>query len=330
MVAGGLRRLCCFLACVAVLLLLGTCLHDVEASNGKRVIHKKVGDTVELSSYLSTKGVTTAYWKYGGLVVADKDGSVSKKHHLKDRVDFNLTSFSLTVRKLTLQDSGDFSFFSEVNEQQRGTVDITLQVHEAITQQPDVKIINATHNALDKSCTVLLECSASSDSTVTYNWTVRNQTRTGPKLHHVVREEDGDTTFTCTVSNFVSEKSAFKNFECNNDTSLPQNPQDKEINFILILSVAGGCCLMIVIGVGVAVYVCHCKERQTGSDINDLTVYADIADVAIDNRTMKPCSVYETIDNRTNTAPPGPQTVYDKIQLSRVRKASVSPYQDVI
>uniref|UniRef100_A0A3P8RTA9 Ig-like domain-containing protein n=1 Tax=Amphiprion percula TaxID=161767 RepID=A0A3P8RTA9_AMPPE len=191
---------------------------DVEASSRKRVIHKKVGDTVQLSSYLPTEGVTMT-----------KMGSVSKKHHFKDRVDFNLTSFSLTVRKLTLQDSGDFSFISEVNEQQRGTVIITLQVHEAITQQPDLKIINATHNALDKSCTVLLECSASSDSTVTYNWTVGNQTRTGPKLHYVVREEDGDTTFTCTVSNFVSEKSAFRTFECNNDTSLPQDPQDEVI-----------------------------------------------------------------------------------------------------
>ncbi|XP_054863933.1 signaling lymphocytic activation molecule-like [Amphiprion ocellaris] len=234
MAFGHISSLCRVVMYIAVLV-LGLGLHDVEASNGKRVIHKKVGDTVQLSSYLPTKGVTTAYWKYGGLVVADKDGSVSKKHHFKDRVDFNLTSFSLTVRKLTLQDSGDFSFISEVNEQQRGTVIITLQVHEAITQKPDLKIINATHNALDKSCTVLLECSASSDSTVTYNWTVGNQTRTGPKLHHVVREEDGDTTFTCTVSNFVSEKSAFRTFECNNDTSLPQDPQDEGSSLVSLI-----------------------------------------------------------------------------------------------
>ncbi|XP_051800182.1 signaling lymphocytic activation molecule-like, partial [Acanthochromis polyacanthus] len=208
---------------------------DVEASRWKRVIHKKVGDTVELSSDLPTEGVTLAFWRYGGLTVADKDGDASNKHHFKDRLDFNLTSFSLTVRKLTLQDSGDFSFVSEVNYQQRETVVITLQVHEPITQKPVVKKINSTHNALDKSCTILLECSASSDSTVTYTWTVGSQTWTGPKLYHVFKEDDGNTAFTCTVSNSVSEESASSPFECNNDTSLPENPQDKEPSLVSLI-----------------------------------------------------------------------------------------------
>ncbi|KAM9335223.1 uncharacterized protein ABDE67_020188 [Symphorus nematophorus] len=98
---------------------------------------------------------------------------------------------------------------------------------------------------------------------------------------------------------------------------------------IIILAAAGGCLVIIVLAI--AVGVCYWKQSQPGSDSNDLTVYADISEVAVEDETsnMKPCSVYETIDNRVPPVTSGPQTVYDKIQLSRVRKASVSPYQEI-
>ena len=100
----------------------------MEASSCDRIIHKKVGDTVELPSCLPTKGVTSAVWKYNNTKVADKDADVTHPQ-FKDRVDLNRTDFSLTVRKLTLQDSGVFILVSEVNEMQRPNVYITLQVH---------------------------------------------------------------------------------------------------------------------------------------------------------------------------------------------------------
>ena len=101
---------------------------DVEASSCDRTIHKKVGDTVELPSCLPTEGVTSASWKYNNTKVADKDADVTHPQ-FKGRVDLNHTHFSLTVRRLTLQDSGVFSLISEVNDKQRDTVSITLQVH---------------------------------------------------------------------------------------------------------------------------------------------------------------------------------------------------------
>lgn len=101
----------------------------MEASSCQRVIHKKVGDSVELSSCLPTEGVTVAIWRYGQLTIADKDEDVSEKYQFKGRVYLNHTNFDLTVRRLTLQDSGDFSFVSEVNNKQRKTVMIKLQVH---------------------------------------------------------------------------------------------------------------------------------------------------------------------------------------------------------
>lgn len=117
----GLYSLCCSL-----------CVSDVEASSCQREVHKKVGDTVEFSSCLPTEWVSLARWRYRGLNIADKDKEVSEKHQFTGRLDLNPTDFSLTVRKLTLQDSGDFSFISEVNDTQRKTVIITLQVHGKI------------------------------------------------------------------------------------------------------------------------------------------------------------------------------------------------------
>ncbi|XP_067380467.1 T-lymphocyte surface antigen Ly-9-like [Channa argus] len=310
----------------SVLFLLGVKLLDVEASSCPSTIHKKVGDTVELPSCLPAKDVTSAKWKYIDDIVADIEYSRIKYYNFKDRVSVNQTNLSLTLRNLTLQDSGNFSFISEVNDEQRPTVVITLKVHEPITKEP-VLTLNSTWDASNKSCTVLVECRSTSDSNVSYNWTVRNQTLSGSRLQYKLRPEDGETIFTCTVFNSISDKSASTTVKCSNDTSVPD-----PWNF-LIMGVAGGSCLMLVIIVGIAVGVCHCKQRRAGSDSNDLTVYADVSDFVIDDRTssMKPCSLYETIDNAVNPVirTDGPHTVYDKIQLSRVKNVSASPYQQV-
>ncbi|XP_035771531.1 uncharacterized protein LOC118455782 [Neolamprologus brichardi] len=304
-----------------IVLLLWVCLHYVETSSGKHVIHKKVGDTVELSSGLPIEGVTVATWRYGGINVADKDVGVFEKSPFKDRSELNPEDFTLTVRELILQDSGDFMFISGWNNKQRPSVTITLQVHEPITKQPVLKISSISSN---ESCKVLLECSATGD--VSYKWTVGNQTLTGPRQQYIIREQDGETNFTCTVSNHVSEKSAFQTEKCSNGTQ-----QEPEKHLILFVGVAGGCLVLVIIA-SIIVGVCCCKRRHVGSDTNDLTVYADIGELTNEDgtsSTMQPCSVYETIDNRATSLKPGPQTVYDKIQLNRVRKPSVSPYQDV-
>uniref|UniRef100_A0A3Q0RBH0 Ig-like domain-containing protein n=1 Tax=Amphilophus citrinellus TaxID=61819 RepID=A0A3Q0RBH0_AMPCI len=190
-----------------------------ESYDGKHVIHKKVGDTVELSSGLPTENVTEAVWKYGGIKVADKDISVSKHSPFKDRSELNSENFTLTVRKLTLQDSGDFVFASAVNEKQRPSVTITLQVQEPITTITVIKI-NSTWIPSNESCKVLLECRATGN--VTYKWTVGNQTLTGSKQQYIIREKDGEIIFNCTASNYVSKQSAFETVKCSNSTQQEQ------------------------------------------------------------------------------------------------------------
>uniref|UniRef100_A0A3P9CZU7 Ig-like domain-containing protein n=1 Tax=Maylandia zebra TaxID=106582 RepID=A0A3P9CZU7_9CICH len=184
--------------------------------SGNHVIHKIVGETVEFSSGLPTLGVTEAMWKYGGINIADKYVGVLKGSPFKDRSQLNPEDFTLTVRKLTLQDSGDFIFVSAVFFKQRPSVSITLQVHEPITKQPDIKI-SSTWISSNESCKVLLECNTTGD--VSYKWIVGNQTLTGPRQQYIIREQDGETNVTCTVSNYVSEKSAFQTVKCSKDHS---------------------------------------------------------------------------------------------------------------
>ncbi|CAI5686259.1 unnamed protein product [Oreochromis niloticus] len=217
----------------SIVLLLWVCLYYVEASSGKRVIHKNVGDTVELSSGLPYEGVTAATWRYGGITVAEKDVGVSKNSPFKDRSELNPEDFTLTVRKLTLQDSGDFIFVSEVNDEQRPSVTITLQVHEPKVKQPVIKI-NSTWISSNESCKVLLECSTAGD--VSYKWTVGKQTLTGPRQQYIIREQDGETNVTCTVSNHLSEKSAFQTVKCSKDHSHRKETEYRSSSVVMFIA----------------------------------------------------------------------------------------------
>ncbi|CAK6984618.1 neurosecretory protein VGF-like [Scomber scombrus] len=237
-----LRCFSCFLA-YSALVLLGVFFHDVEASSCDRIIHKKVGDTVELSSCLPTEGVTSAIWKYKDEIVIDTDIGVTKHPQFIGRVELNQDS-SLTVKRLKTQDSGVYSFISEVNDQQRPTVSITLQVHEIITQQPSLTV-NSTWHALNESCTVVGECSAASDTKVSYNWTVRGQTHSGSRLQYNIQPEDGDIKFICTIFNFVSNTSASKTVKCSNSAS---TDQDKEVVSSPVQSI-----IRVVIGIALTV-----------------------------------------------------------------------------
>ncbi|KAM9425515.1 SLAM family member 5-like [Pholidichthys leucotaenia] len=322
---GGGGRLCglrCFFT-YSILLFFGDFLHDVTLAE-KSVVHGQVGGIVKLLPNVSTN-VTSAKWKYGDATVADADGSFSTSQ-FTGRSELDPKNFALTIRDLTLGDSGDFWFIYEVNDKQQPTIFITLQVHEPITQQPSLKVLNVSQDALNQSCTVWLECKATGN--VSYSWTVGNKRQTGPWLEYSISGMGTKINVTCTVSNPVSEESIFRQMGCD-DSFHKKDPiaEEKEENLVFIIGVVGGI-VAIVIMIGIVAIVYYCKKRRAGSDTDDITVYADINEFVTEDVTTKPCSLYETIENRTNTVRPGPQTVYDKIQFNRTRKLS-SPYQDV-
>lgn len=101
---------------------------DSDASDCQYVIHKKVGDTVELSSDVKNETLSTRGWKYGEKKIVDGDLELPE-NQFKDRMNLNKQNFNLTVKKLTLNDSGQFFFISSSNNSQRPTVCVNLRVH---------------------------------------------------------------------------------------------------------------------------------------------------------------------------------------------------------
>ncbi|XP_044040851.1 signaling lymphocytic activation molecule-like [Siniperca chuatsi] len=308
MIGGCSRCLSCFFTCSA-LLLFGVSLHEVEASSCQRVIHKIVGDTVEFSSCLPTGKVNLARWKYGTSIIADKDNVVPERQ-FTDRLNLNPTNFSLTVRGLTLRDSGDFSFISEVNDKQRDTVTITLQVHEPITEPP-VLSGNSTWRTSTNSCTVLLECSATSDSSVTYNWTVRNQTISGSSLQYSIRPQDGDTKITCTIYNFVSEKSASKIVKCSNNK---QEIMSMSLNIVqLIIGPVIGLLLMILLLLSLLCYT-KSKDQCCNRPTQSQTVNQDETQQHVYSSLLHgDGSVYETMRGSGDARTGGPANQYSNV-----------------
>ncbi|XP_075948650.1 T-lymphocyte surface antigen Ly-9-like [Anarhichas minor] len=281
--AAGQLRYSRFFTYIA-LLLVGYSLYDVEASSCEHNIHKKVGDTVELPSCLPVEGVSSAQWTYGELkITQDKNViNVSGEHQFKGRLELNPSSFYLTVRRLTVQDSGNFSFISAVNDAQRPTVIITLHVHEPLTVEPTV----TTWYAENDSCTVLLECSGATDSSVTYSWAVRNQTRSGSRLRYSITPQDGDTGFTCTISNFVSEKSTIKTVTCSND------PQES-VSSSLVLGII---CPVIVLFILLLLFYTKSKGLCCNSVTQTQTVNQEESQQAVYYSLLHgDGSVYETL-----------------------------------
>ncbi|XP_034532553.1 CD48 antigen [Notolabrus celidotus] len=329
MAGGRLRCPSCIFKCSAALF-FWVCFYDVEAHSCQDVIHKKVGDTVELSSCLPPEDVIAAIWRFKYSQIAKKNANVDEGQ-FKGRLELHRSNWSLTVKDLTVQDSGEYSFVSEVenSSSQRPTVRITLQVYESITEPP-VVIGNSTWNSSTNSCTVFLQCSSNSGG-VSYKWTVGDQTTHGSTLEHNTREQDGDTKFTCTIYNYVNKMSKSEIVKCSRDQQEISPDKRLENLFFILGIVVGPILLIVVIVIAVVVYCCK-KSKAAGGDSNEQTIYADITEVAIEQgspSTMKPCSVYETIDDRNNQVTPGAQTVYDKIQLNRMRALSVSPYQEI-
>ncbi|KAM9834997.1 uncharacterized protein LOC133160793 isoform X2 [Syngnathus typhle] len=218
MVADGRSYFLCYGS--AWLLLVS--LH--EASGCRRVIHGQVGDTVEMSSCLPSQNVTSARWNYRGSKVASSLDGVVKAGPFAGRVDLDPRDFNLTLRAVSLEDSGNFSFVSAVNDQQRVTVEVTLRVHEVITTKPTVSV-NASWWASNRSCSVLLSCSASaSEGPLEYEWRVGNRSLSGPRHWVSVAPRGAPTQVTCTVSNPVSTKSAYTSVTCANDTADVMSP----------------------------------------------------------------------------------------------------------
>ncbi|XP_045578541.1 SLAM family member 8-like [Salmo salar] len=220
------------------------------------IINRGVGDSVELLAGLERGHFKSLEWKYMGKDIAEFNSEVvySPESQFEGRLKMNTKNFSLTVRELTLQDSGDFLLTGEGDKGQIGSKTITLKVHEPISTvaiQTDIKRL-ANH-----SCTVRLVCNGSCYPNITYTW--ERVYGDAQQIHFSLLPAERDISVKCNASNLVSWKTASTTVKCSNDTTTPEYVTGLVWYTIYIrISVWGA----VVLILSVAVAVCYCRGRR--------------------------------------------------------------------
>nr|XP_029522439.1 SLAM family member 8-like isoform X2 [Oncorhynchus nerka] len=258
------------------------------------IINKRVGDSVELQAGLETGHFKSLVWKFMGKDIAEFNSEVvySPGSQFEGRLKMNTNNYSLTVRELTLQDSGDFLHTGEGDKGQIGSKTITLKVHEPISKvaiQTDIKLLS------NHSCMVLLVCNVSSYPNITYTWEIDNEIYgDGQQIHFSLSPAERDISVNCNASNLVSWKTASATVKCRNDTTTPGLAW-----YTMYIGISVGGAVVLILTVAVA--VCYCRGRSNTADLTDNTIYADIMDNTIirdtrSNSHVNPISIYETVN----------------------------------
>ncbi|XP_038851446.1 natural killer cell receptor 2B4-like [Salvelinus namaycush] len=305
-----------------MLLLLLSNLHYVVGV--PLIINKRVGDSVELLAGLEREHFQSLVWKYMGKDIVEFNSEVvySPGSQFEGRLKMNIKNFCLTVRELTLQDSGDFLLTGEGDKGQIDSKTITLKVHEPISKvaiQTDIKLL-ANH-----SCTVRLVCNVSCYPNLTYTWERDNEIYgDAQQIHFSLSPAERNISVKCNASNLVSWKTASATVKCRNDTTTPEYVTGLAWYTIYIGVSVGGAVVLILT---VAVAVCYCRDRSN-------TIYADIMDNTIikdtrSNSQVNPISIYETVNDLVIPRLNKPQTLYDKIAFGRP-EGPPCPYQKVL
>ncbi|XP_055794324.1 natural killer cell receptor 2B4-like [Salvelinus fontinalis] len=312
-----------------ILLILFSNLHYVVGV--PLIINKRVGDSMELLAGLERGHFKSLLWKYGGRDIVEFNSEViySPGSQFEGRLKMNTKNFSLTVRELTLQDSGDFLLTGEGDKGQIDSKTITLKVHEPISKvaiQTDIKLL-ANH-----SCTVRLVCNVSCYPNITYTWERDNEIYgDAQQIHFSLSPAERNISVKCNASNLVSWKTTSATVKCRNDTTTPEYVTGLASYAIYIGVSVGGAVVLILT---VAVAVCYCRGRSNTADLTDNTIYADImintrSRDTISNSHVNPISIYETVNDLVIPRLNKPQTLYDKIAFGRP-EGPPCPYQKVL
>ncbi|XP_038832078.1 SLAM family member 8-like [Salvelinus namaycush] len=285
---------------------------------GISLFNKAVGDSVELPSGLEREAIKSMEWKYKKMVIVEFDGYVSlPRSQFEGRLEMNDSNFSLIIRELTLQDSGEFLVSAASNRSQIPTKTIHLQVHEPISKVEIQKEITLFAN---QSCSVWLLCNVSVGSNLSYTWERGNETyRDDQQIHFSLSPADGDISVTCNASNLVSEKSASATVKCSNTTP-EYDTWMKWYRIYIVVPV--GVAVVLILTVAVAVY--YCRGSCNTADLTDDT---RIKDTRSNSQVM---SIYETVEDLAVPILNMPQTLYDKITFGRQPETPCSSYQEVL
>ncbi|XP_048826948.1 signaling lymphocytic activation molecule-like [Brienomyrus brachyistius] len=289
-----------------LLLISGVCVAADLTVNGS------VGGTVELPSDLGSLKVEDFQmlrWKFKNIDIAEKlSGQTEVNLHAQFKRRLQLSpDFSLTVRELRLEDSGEYQRLGRKKDgSQISTYTIQLQVYEPITSvwiQPEY-----TWDPENHSCAVHLVCNSSGGLRPSYTWRMRDQTESSSRLHFFLPPGEGNVTITCTAVNAANQMSSNHTVRC-----IPTETQP-DWKLYLYTAVPAGVSLLCVIIVSL---VCHFRRRAKAADTSqeEITTYAVVNKVGRSQSTglENPVSLYETVGDVNIPE----MTVYSTVQKPR-------------
>ncbi|KAL0970108.1 hypothetical protein UPYG_G00237230 [Umbra pygmaea] len=244
----------------------------------------------------------------------------------------NTKNYSLTIRDLTLTDSGDFKVTGKWEKGQIPSKTITLNVQETVSKVVIQKKVQLSAN---QSCSVQLMCNASGYSDLTYTWTMENNTyRDNQLLRFFLSPAEGPISVTCNASNIFSFNFTSIKVECTNDSTgviFDHLPGMQWYIFYIVIPVVITAVVVMLI---VTVVLCKSKGHNKATDDQmDHTIYTDVGEPSRvkdtrSNSQINPMSIYETVDECTFSKPNPPQTLYDKITFGRTETQTT--YQEVL
>ncbi|XP_072553661.1 SLAM family member 6-like isoform X1 [Paramormyrops kingsleyae] len=239
----------------SLLLISGVCVAVDLTINGS------VGGTVELPSVLGSLKVEDfrfVWWIFNGKIRAEISSGhieVDNQAQFKGRLQLS-PDFSLTVRELRLEDSGEYQRVGlKEDGSQIPTYKIQLQVNESITTVQIQSELTWLPEIL--TCAAYLVCSSTGDPRPSYTWKKGKQRESSSELRFFLLPEEGDVIASCTAANSASEKTSNVTMRCIPTVLTP-----------LVPPVGFSPCLlkMVVFSVGLiimvsAVITVHLRER---------------------------------------------------------------------
>ncbi|XP_040190073.1 uncharacterized protein LOC120921625 isoform X3 [Rana temporaria] len=223
----GHRRLIGLLTVLGVLL-LGAGAQQTEV--------KLVGsEVIMVPKY--TGNPTEINWKINGNKLVDMELNTPDEptfYHLKNRTTIDRTNGRLTIRNLTIGDSGDYKAEVLVNSVYQYT-EIKLTVRAC----PDVPTIT-DQSTKDR---IILFCESSTPG-VTYEWRINKISVGTNQLYNESRPKE-DVTLTCFVDNEVCKKNVSKTILYTAEPSGPSGGGIAGIVFVVIIVIV--ICLLLLL-----------------------------------------------------------------------------------
>ncbi|KAM9328334.1 uncharacterized protein KZ484_019668 isoform 2-T2 [Pholidichthys leucotaenia] len=172
------------------------------STDPESTIYAKVGGEVVLrpAAYLVTDPITSIFWKHGENIAADwnRGGDVEYFSQFKDRTVLNITTGEMTLKGLSLNDSGVYT--PEIN-------DIIKKKIHLIVISP-VRVPTARHSCEGEiRCVLTCDGDTKEAEPITYTWKSADKVLSSEKVYEIDKEHSSNfKDFICVLKNRFSQE----------------------------------------------------------------------------------------------------------------------------